>query len=313
VFGQPPVLVAAFAAGVLMFFSPCSVGLLPAYLTYFLSAGNEEPAAAGAGGASETSRSSVPSPAVAGIRRGVGVAGVVLFLAGAVPLFYMAVAGIRILLPGYTVLVPLARLGTGSYLPAVLAVTVGAILGVNLVATADARRGLRVGALVTVGIAATYAVVGAPVVAFGRWLEPVVSSLELLAGPLLVALGVLYYLGVGAGGRVSLPERDASMRGFLEFGVLYAVGSLACNLPVFLGVVVSEFAAAGVATGVGVFVAFVAGMGTTMVALTTFVAATGRTVSLGRHTGRVRLAGSVAFVLVGGYVTWYSLTAFGYL
>ena len=105
-FSSPSVLVAAYAAGVLMFFAPCSVGLLPAYLSYFYS--HE-------GGAKQADRS---GPSGGGpVRTALLVNGIFVFLAGAVPLFYMAVAGIRVLLPGYELIVPLAKLGTGSYLP----------------------------------------------------------------------------------------------------------------------------------------------------------------------------------------------------
>ena len=41
---QPSLLTAAYAAGVLMFFAPCSVGLLPAYLTYYFTHDTESTA-----------------------------------------------------------------------------------------------------------------------------------------------------------------------------------------------------------------------------------------------------------------------------
>ena len=44
--GQPSLLIVAYATGVLMFFAPCSVGLLPAYLTYFSTHAEGEAAAA---------------------------------------------------------------------------------------------------------------------------------------------------------------------------------------------------------------------------------------------------------------------------
>lgn len=42
-FEQPSLLVVAYATGVLMFFAPCSVGLLPAYLTYVRTIVRAEP------------------------------------------------------------------------------------------------------------------------------------------------------------------------------------------------------------------------------------------------------------------------------
>jgi cytochrome c biogenesis protein CcdA len=106
------VLVAAYAAGVLMFFAPCSVGLLPTYLSYFYS--YEE-------GSEDADRSSQSGGGP--VRTALLVNGVFVFFAGAIPLFYMAVAGIRVLLPGYELIVPVAKLGTGSYLPPVAVVS----------------------------------------------------------------------------------------------------------------------------------------------------------------------------------------------
>ncbi|WP_202593529.1 cytochrome c biogenesis protein CcdA [Halococcus sediminicola] len=306
---QPSLLTAAYAAGVLMFFAPCSVGLLPAYLTYYFTHDNAE--TDGGITISENPRAGGDSGSFA--RQLLLANGVLLFLAGAIPLFYMATAGIRLLLPGYEIVVPLAKLGTGSYLPPVAAV----FLGTGLSVAATGRRGvrgLRVGSIATLGIVLLYVLVGGIVLVVGQWVRPYLTSLQLLVGPLLVALGIAYYRGISPLRAIELPERgEVSDSEFFTFGLLYGVGSLACNLPVFLGVVLSSFFTESFLSGLAVFAAFAAGMGTLMIGLSVVASLTEGSLSLGRYAAPVRTIGSVAFVLIGLYVTWYTLRSLGHL
>lgn len=303
--GQPPLLLVGFAAGVLIFFSPCSVGLLPAYLTYFTAEGQENSTTSSTGTMDESSF------LLARIGSAVGAT---VFLAGAVPLFYMAVSGIDIRLPGYQLIVPLAKLGSGSYIPPVIVVTVGTLLLLNSAVFTGGFRGFYVGIIATAGITSTYIVVGAPVVVLGQWVRPYLIPLELLAGPLIVAIGVMYYQNISLPTISKLPAREDRTTGqFFIFGVLYGLGSLACNLPVFLGVVLSVFATDGLVEGLTVFAAFAGGMSTLMVGLSVLTATTERTISLGGTGSKLRPVGSAAFVLIGLYVTWFTLRSFGYL
>ncbi|EMA46881.1 putative integral membrane transporter [Halococcus morrhuae DSM 1307] len=302
---QPSLLTAAYAAGVLMFFAPCSVGLLPAYLTYYFTHDNGSPASA-------TRTASSDSTSFA--RQLLLANGVLLFLAGAIPLFYMATAGIRLLLPGYEIVVPLAKLGTGSYLPPVAAVFVGTGLSVAATGRRGAIRGLRIGGIATLGIVLLYLLVGGIVLVVGQWVRPYLTSLQLLVGPLLVALGIAYYYGISPLQAIELPERgEVSDSEFFTFGLLYGVGSLACNLPVFLGVVLSSFFTGSFLSGLAVFAAFAAGMGTLMIGLSVVASLTEGSLSLGRYAAPVRSVGSAAFVLIGLYVTWYTLRSLGHL
>ena len=302
---QPSLLVVAYATGVLMFFAPCSVGLLPAYLTYFNAHSEDGTAVI----PSEATRHRFRWPA-----RILGILGAILFLAGAIPLFYMAVAGLRILLPGYQIIVPLAQTASGSYLPSVALVTVGTLVLLHGLVLVTGLSGLYFGLVTTVGVISTYLVIGLPVIAIGQWVRPYLFQLQLLAGPMIIALGVLYYQGKSLPTAPRLPARTSSSTGTLfSFGVLYGIGSLACNIPLFLGVILSVFTTDGIVDGLVVFGAFAAGMGTLMIGVSVLTVVTGRSYSLGRYAHRVRTFGSLGFILIGGYVTWYTLTAFGYL
>lgn len=158
-------LVAAYAAGVLMFFAPCSVGLLPAYLSYFYTH-EESPSPAGQTSGGERGL----------VRSLVLIHGIIVFLVGAIPLFYMAVAGIRILLPGYNLIVPIAKLGTGSYIPPVAVVVVGTVLSILGLGHRAVRDGVRVGGFVTLGVIAVYLLIGGIVLVLGQWIEPYLVS-----------------------------------------------------------------------------------------------------------------------------------------
>jgi cytochrome c biogenesis protein CcdA len=312
--GQPSLLVAAYAAGVLMFFAPCSVGLLPAYLTYYVthdSRSSEDEATPPESGDSGSETSSATLSELT--RQLLLVNGVLVFLLGAIPLFYMATAGIRVLLPGYQLIVPLARLGTGSYLPPVAAVVAGTALSV--VATGErAFRGVRIGGIATLGIILLYLLVGGIVLVVGQWIQPYLASLELLVGPLIVGLGIAYYRGISPLRPIELPDRGTvSGSEFFTFGVLYGVGSLACNLPVFLGLVLSSFFTGTFLSGLTIFVAFAAGMGTLMIGLSVVASLSDGSLSLGQYAAPARTFGSAAFVLIGLYMTWYTLRSFGYL
>ena len=287
------------------FLAPCSVGLLPAYLTYFNTRPTDE--------STVTAISSAPQ-SLQWIIRITGLVGVVTFLSGAIPLFYMAVGGLRILLPGYQLIVPLAQLGTGSYFPPVLLVTLGTFLLLQGIVMLRGLSGLYFGLITSVGITATYLVISLPVVVLGEWLKQYLLQLQLLVGPLVIGLGLLYYTGTSLSAMVPLPKRTSrSTTGFFGFGVLYGLGSLACNIPLFLGVILSVFATDGVIDGVAVFGSFAAGMSTLMVGVSVLTAATGHTYSFGRYARQIRTFGSLAFILIGAYITWYTLVSFGYL
>ncbi|EFW92265.1 cytochrome C biogenesis protein [Haladaptatus paucihalophilus DX253] len=302
-FASSSVLVAAYAAGVLMFFAPCSVGLLPAYLSYFFTH-DEEPAH---GDQTDTGTSGP-------IQIAFLVNGALVFIVGAIPLFYMAVAGIRVLLPGYNLIVPLAKFGSGSYFPPVAVVVMGTILMLMGLGRRAVLDGLRVGGFVTAGVVAVYLLTGGVVLLLGQWIEPYLVSLELFVGPLLIGIGIMYYYNVSPLQSVQLPERgSATIPAFVVFGIVYGIGSLACNLPVFLGLVLTSFTTQGIVEGLAVFGSFAAGMGTLVLGVSVAARVTGNTLSLGQYGQTARLVGSTAFVVIGIYVTWYSLRSFGYI
>lgn len=173
------------------------------------------------------------------------------------------------------------------------------------------RRALVVGGAVTLGFVAVFGALGAAVSLLSFGLGPWLSVVTVLAGVVLLVVGVLLL-----GGRdvsVRLPPAQLavgrSAPGMVAYGVVYATVSLSCTLPVFVAAVVSVFATSGTTLLPGVLaaLAYAVGMGLVMTTLAVVVGLLGRT-SLTRarpwtrHVGR---ASGLVVTLAALYVLWY--------
>jgi cytochrome c biogenesis protein CcdA len=136
-------------------------------------------------------------------------------------------------------------------------------------------------------------------------------GLILLAG--VVASG--RELTVSAGPRVAqhfkAATRSRSLAGYAAYGSAYALASLGCTLPVFIGVVGTSLQLRGLAAAIGQFVLFGLGMGTVLAVLTMVTAWFGdglirRARTVGRYVG---WASATLLWLAGAYIVYYWLTA----
>ena len=126
-------------------------------------------------------------------------------------------------------------------------------------------RAVRVALVVTAGFTAVFALVGAAVAAGGQWLASIFPYAGLLIGAGMVGLGLWlitghHTLGIAAAGRVRITPQRTLANMFL-FGIVYAVGSLSCTLPIFLVVVGSALAGGNLTTAFGQFLGYALGMG----------------------------------------------------
>lgn len=99
------------------------------------------------------------------------------------------------------------------------------------------------------------------------------------------------------------------------FGAAYAVASLGCTIGPFLAIVGTSFRPGQAAAGVGLFLAYAAGMGLTVgtVALAVALARMSLVTQVRRAAPAIARAGGALLVLAGGYVAyygWYSLRVF---
>jgi cytochrome c biogenesis protein CcdA len=119
--------------------------------------------------------------------------------------------------------------------------------------------------------------------AFGLLIAPVAEQIQrhlpwvtVAIGPILVAFGG--WLAVGRllpGLRVAPttgPQVTRTVTSMAIFGAAYAVASLSCTIGPFLAIVVASFRAGSLAEGVGLFVAYTAGMGLAVAAAALAVA-----------------------------------------
>lgn len=279
----------AFAAGVLSFFAPCSVAMLPAYVSYYLGKGE-----AVAATPAPDRRATLGAAAL-------GLGGAVLVLAGLVDVFQVG--------SGASALGP-------RQLAMLLAGTVLVVAGGLRAAPGPAARGARLGALVSAGILAVFGLLGLPFFGVLRVLDfTAQTALVLLVALAMMAMGVLGLAGRDLG--VTLPikaPRGRDHLSFLVFGVGYGLVALGCNLPLFLlaalGPLVRD---ADAPTALLAMLAYGAGMALLMVALSVGLAV-GKGFTEARLRAaipRVKTAGHVVLILAGLYIVWYDVTVLG--
>ncbi len=275
-------LLQAFLAGILVFFAPCSVAMLPAMVSYYVA------------------RPAEPTPAMRRPRWGpaaaFGVLGTVLVWAGLASAFDTRTGktSLHWLQPGLVI--------AGLLL---LVLALRWVWGSTLVA-----RGLRLGLFAAAGIMLVFSLAG---VALG-YLVGDQLTLRQLAGSVLVVAVLMVIAGVlavagrmpGLSVRLAAPSKERRSYPFL-FGVGYGVVSLGCNLPVFSLVVFGAIASQGVAATALVFVAFGLGMSSLLLVVVFASLVSARAVArflsralpwMGRITGAV-------LIMSGAYVFYY--------
>lgn len=292
----------AFGGGIALFFSPCSVALLPAYIAYY--AGREDET-----GTAEPSGPGAP-PAF--------VRGLALIFAGAAIAVGSAVAAVLIRDLSVGLLILLVAAGgaiaaTGAALASWGAASLPA--GDRSTLVRSARRGAWVGGWTSAGILATFVALGLPFVALGSVAAAAASRWLPFAG-FATALGLA---GLGAamalGRKVPsiLPSftapRSRTVRSFFVFGVGYGLVSTGCFLPVFVNVV-SLLVVLDALTATAVVLVF-AGAVAGMMLFTSVYVATARSAAVRYLRATVPHAHRAAGVLILAmalFVLWFDWT-----
>jgi cytochrome c-type biogenesis protein len=174
---------------------------------------------------------------------------------------------------------------------------VGYYLGAVESESAPLAGALARGLAASVGALGTFAVLS--VAAFGATtaVEQALPVVEPLVGVLLVGLGLALLWKGTLTPAVALPERRASVLGFVAFGALYALAATACVLPLFLSITVASVGLPVTGTAV-VLASYAAAFALLMLAATVAVAV-GQEALLGRFAGHAHtLTRAAAIVLV---------------
>lgn len=199
---------------------------------------------------------------------------------------------------------------------AMLPAYVSMFLGLGATAEA-ARRGpvaqaLSVSIVVSLGFVAVFGIIGIALQPFRYAILDHVPWATVVIGAVLAVVGVLMVAGRQV--TVRLPRldrggRDSTLLSMFLYGVSYAVASLSCTISIFMANVVGAFSRTDTASALAVLLAYAAGMGLVITALTFAIAlareSAVRVMRAGmRHVNR---AAGALMVVMGVYVVWYGI------
>ncbi len=172
-------------------------------------------------------------------------------------------------------------------------------------------KGLLLGAVTTAGFLTVFAVAGSISSAGGQWLVRVFPYAGVVMGVVMV-LGGLYLLvtrralGIMAASRVTISPKRNLGNAFL-YGIVYALGSLSCTLPIFLVVVGSSLASQSLLASFSQFIGYALGMGTILVAVSIGAALFQGAVARGLRKAipYVHRASALFMAGAGAYLVYY--------
>jgi cytochrome c-type biogenesis protein len=172
-------------------------------------------------------------------------------------------------------------------------------------------RALVASAAMTAGFAAVFGVFGLAVVPVAGQVQRHLPWLTVGVGAALVAAGGWLLAGRTLPGlrlpTATGPAVTRTVMSMATFGAAYAAASLSCTIGPFLAIVVTSFRAGSLAAGVGLFLAYAAGMGLPVTA-----AALAAALAQGALLARLRAAAPLVsflagllLVVAGSYVAYY--------
>ncbi len=173
-------------------------------------------------------------------------------------------------------------------------------------------RALAVGTAVTAGFLAVFLVIGSISKWWLPWLKDRAPWVSLVIAALMVVLGVAMVLGYHlpvTTPRVDIGDKDRSARAMFVFGAAYAVASIGCTLPTFMGTVLGGLNKEGFVSGLAYIGVYGLSMGLVVIGLTVSLALA-NTWLLGllrRGMQHVNTIAGVVLVLSGLYLLWYSI------
>ncbi len=175
---------------------------------------------------------------------------------------------------------------------------------------APITRALLVGSAVSAGFFAVFFAIGAATQYWTRALLDNAKYATLVIGLLFVVLGIAILFGFKlpiATPRVDIGERAQTLRAMFLYGVAYAVASLGCTLPLFIGTLFQTGESKGYWAGVANVVMYAAGMALVVISLTVALATANKGFV---HWLRAKMQYvemvSGAFVFLSGlYLLWY--------
>jgi cytochrome c-type biogenesis protein len=199
-----------------------------------------------------------------------------------------------------------------AMLPAYLSYFLGLESADDPEATAASRvaRAMAVSLAVALGFLTVFTVIGAVVRAGGDFLVDWAKYATIPIGLALAGLGLAMMLGYHlpfTTPRLDRGGRDRTVASMYVFGVSYAIASIGCTLPLFIGAALTSFTSRGTLSGVLLVLAFGAGMALVLTALTVTLALArgGLLAGLRRALPYIDRVAGVFLVLAGLYLVYY--------
>lgn len=178
--------------------------------------------------------------------------------------------------------------------------------------TVRLSRALAVGASLTLGFLAVFVVAGTLLRNANDLIVDLSGWFTLVIAVVLIGVGIAIVLGWRlpiATPKMAKGGNSGTFRSMFLFGASYAVASLGCALPLFMGTMIAGSKRNGVVSGVVMTVLYGLGMGLVITALTVSLAvASGGLLKVLRQAMRFvdRVAGAV-MVLAGLYLVFYAI------
>jgi cytochrome c-type biogenesis protein len=172
-------------------------------------------------------------------------------------------------------------------------------------------RALAVSAAVTLGFLVVFAVMGFAWSSVSGVIGQRLPWFTLVVGAVLVVLGIAMLRGFEP--VVRLPRLQLSADGrqlgsMFLYGVSYAIASLSCTIPIFIGIVSTTLERQSFLAGMSTFVAYGLGMGMTLSILTIAVALarSGIVRNFRRILPHINTISGVLLVVAGLFVSYYA-------
>lgn len=184
--------------------------------------------------------------------------------------------------------------------------------------TNQVLRALAVSAAVTAGFLVVFGVLGFAWTSLSELIGTKLPYFTIIVGIALMILGIAMLRGFEP--TVRLPKLDLGgqsreLSSMFLYGVSYAVASLSCTMPIFIGIVSTTLRYTSFAAGVGTFLAYGLGMGMTLSLLTISVALakSGLVRAFRNLLPRMQQISGVLLIIAGAFVSYYAFVEIGEL
>ncbi len=172
-------------------------------------------------------------------------------------------------------------------------------------------RALAVSAAVTAGFLVVFGIMGFAWSSISGLIGTRLPWFTLVVGVVLVALGIAMLRGfepVLRLPKLQLSDNGRQLSSMFLYGISYAVASLSCTIPIFIGIVSTTLERRSFFAGVATFVAYGLGMGMTLSILTIAVALarSGIVRSFRRILPHINTISGVFLIVAGLFVAYYA-------